>query len=833
MNDLSTIHYNIMTRPFYALLSLLLLAAAARADEAVVTATVRYSLTLDGAEQTSYTQTATGAAPLRVGFDAPRTFFGATTAATRADSVTVLQDTTINIAYDYALDTSCLPFEPAQLMNGSFTSGTKWYYLRPTRQTTYAYLDGTTLPLAKNVLTDPADTKYFFTFTGNPLTGYQIRTYDGGPTLGVTAGGNTSEPDEASMTTMPSTFMLEAGTASGQYRLRYAAYDDRGQSYLNAYASPLGLYSYTWSSGYAGYTGTDENSQFYIHAVSPALMDFACEGQMAIDATIPALGAVNELGDIHVLFDQPIHHVYGHDGEDTPKAITLTNAQGETVRTFAYDDDAYGYAIDAENAYQLNLTQEEPLTAYDKYVLTIPEGLVYAADGTTNAEQKLQYTVKEIFEAQTVVGRVYSSSIGAHSGTAWPLLPYDETLGYYTIKVRMDAADELTLLDYTGQEGESLSLSFDQATGKLLTVGGEEPDSEGDFWVESSVLDGTYSGYYLVNQAGSITFDRTTGHGTAGLKGMDYDTWTPYTMFVEWYTDNRFANDPKIIRLLASDPAQGRVDSLSHITLTFDRALTELRTATPTLLDAYGNAAGGTLTAMLSTEHPEQILIALSETVTRGGYYTLTLPQTLAAREDDNPGVTEKTSITWQVGTPEADTLTWSHAAIDYHVDGWDDPLFDDAGLMKTLTAEYYAVSHRLVLRNYLGVEGKSLTVAFDGEGNIKSLNGTTATDGFIGIYTDYPDYYWADFYIADASYSLDEANGYIILPAYFYADSDDEGSYRYYAITWDPETVTGIGEIHNSKFTIHNCYNLKGQRVTGKLQRGVYIVDGKKVVVR
>ena len=45
---------------------------------------------------------------------------------------------------------------------------------------------------------------------------------------------------------------------------------------------------------------------------------------------------------------------------------------------------------------------------------------------------------------------------------------------------------------------------------------------------------------------------------------------------------------------------------------------------------------------------------------------------------------------------------------------------------------------------------------------------------------------------------------------------------------------ATAIESIHNLQFTIHNgTYNLSGQKVDGKLRKGIYIMNGRKVLVR
>ena len=45
-------------------------------------------------------------------------------------------------------------------------------------------------------------------------------------------------------------------------------------------------------------------------------------------------------------------------------------------------------------------------------------------------------------------------------------------------------------------------------------------------------------------------------------------------------------------------------------------------------------------------------------------------------------------------------------------------------------------------------------------------------------------------------------------------------------------EPVDGIESIHNAQFTTHNCYDLSGRSVK-KAQKGLYIVDGKKLLIK
>ena len=69
---------------------------------------------------------------------------------------------------------------------------------------------------------------------------------------------------------------------------------------------------------------------------------------------------------------------------------------------------------------------------------------------------------------------------------------------------------------------------------------------------------------------------------------------------------------------------------------------------------------------------------------------------------------------------------------------------------------------------------------------------------------------------------------------AYFDADKLSGGLVKGFALSWD-DLVDGIQTIDNGQLTIDNdkvIYNLAGQRIN-KLQRGVNIVNGKKVIIK
>lgn len=68
---------------------------------------------------------------------------------------------------------------------------------------------------------------------------------------------------------------------------------------------------------------------------------------------------------------------------------------------------------------------------------------------------------------------------------------------------------------------------------------------------------------------------------------------------------------------------------------------------------------------------------------------------------------------------------------------------------------------------------------------------------------------------------------------AFDVAKEDDKVlRYSFLVIFTDPETATGINAVQTAK-SANVVYNLAGQRVSGKLQRGVYVKDGKKVILK
>ena len=65
-------------------------------------------------------------------------------------------------------------------------------------------------------------------------------------------------------------------------------------------------------------------------------------------------------------------------------------------------------------------------------------------------------------------------------------------------------------------------------------------------------------------------------------------------------------------------------------------------------------------------------------------------------------------------------------------------------------------------------------------------------------------------------------------------ASSTTEDALKIYSLEWESElTAIGVDKIENGKLKIENYYDLNGRKVNGQLKKGVYIVGGRKRVVK
>ncbi len=808
-----------------------------------ITVTVRYSLCYGGTECASYETTTKGAAPLTVTFDAPQTYLGATCADSTRTSEVANETKTINVVYNYTLNAAELPIVPTTVKDGVFADSTKWYYLEVQKKGKYCYYNGGDMIKAQTLTSQPAESKYFYSFVGNPVSGFQIYTYDGGADkMFYTSSGSEDLYVGAPAATSLKSFDIETGTSTDQYRLHVSNVDD---SYVNLYSGVLTIYTWNW------WAANDEGSQYYINEVSEDMLKLATGGKMEIVSTTPEVGTVNGglPAEISIVFDEPIYRVcgldhegYSYDGEDVVPVV-LKDANGNDALVFNNGDDENGYEINEENPYQLDFYMSRPITEEGTYTLVLPTKLVYTEKGLTNAAANLIFNVKEAFNAVTVTGRVYNTAVGEGSGSAFANLPYDSELGYYEIEVEVKSKDEVVLKGYAGASGYDMDIIFDK-TGAITSIDGE---NSSEVWANTGYAfndyGGTlYSGYYryINNSSCKINFDTEdgVGYGSAAICGYDYGTSGYSYFFVDWYLDNRYATDSSIIHMVSTTPAEGEVEKLESISVSYDREILALRNgegdAQVTLTDADGNAVGGTISATINATDAKVIDFTLSEPITALGVYTFHVPSGFGEREtDDAPGITKAVTVTYQIG---GSAPVWTKDACNYLPA---DAQADDATIAAAvkdakMTVEYYDVTRTLVVHNWMGVEDDDLTIVLNADTTIAKINGYAVSEDYIeGYMSDNCPYYYVAFYQPYCSVSLDENTGSIVLGAYYYTSYTDY-TYGYYYITWDADVVTAIDSVEATKVAGRGIYNLAGQKMNNKnLKAGIYLKDGKKVVIK
>ena len=67
----------------------------------------------------------------------------------------------------------------------------------------------------------------------------------------------------------------------------------------------------------------------------------------------------------------------------------------------------------------------------------------------------------------------------------------------------------------------------------------------------------------------------------------------------------------------------------------------------------------------------------------------------------------------------------------------------------------------------------------------------------------------------------------------FYVEDNRPEAGAKRLTVTFDMDAITGIGQVVSAKATDGRIYNINGQQVQGTLQKGIYIVNGKKVIVK
>ena len=124
-----------------------------------------------------------------------------------------------------------------------------------------------------------------------------------------------------------------------------------------------------------------------------------------------------------------------------------------------------------------------------------------------------------------------------------------------------------------------------------------------------------------------------------------------------------------------------------------------------------------------------------------------------------------------------------------------------------------------------------------DGEGNQLAINERPVGDGIIpvGFYASQSGSFTISLSRGNASLLLiDNENGQVIdLSQGGYTFTTDAGTYDSRFAIEVGTAFTDVTEIENSKLSNSQCYDLQGRSVNGQPQKGIYVKNGKKYVVK
>ena len=113
------------------------------------------------------------------------------------------------------------------------------------------------------------------------------------------------------------------------------------------------------------------------------------------------------------------------------------------------------------------------------------------------------------------------------------------------------------------------------------------------------------------------------------------------------------------------------------------------------------------------------------------------------------------------------------------------------------------------------------------------SMEGTLEPNGFYMDATDGLHFYFG-YNDRNETYNFYRVSANIPRNRCWFYVNDNRGYGAKLNVSFDIDGVTGIGQVMaNTTTTNDKVYNLNGQQVAGKLQKGIYIANGKKVLVK
>ena len=526
------------------------------------------------------------------------------------------------------------------------------------------------------------------------------------------------------------------------------------------------------------FTATEDGT-FNPELTSPITV-LAPTNTFAFESTTPADNAnLLELSTVKVTYaDVPTLATEG-------ASVDVINTETSTAVTTAT------VAYDAEDWNSVVFTLAAAITTPGTYTLTIPDEFIWNSQYNESAEdngvsQGATYTPATTLTF-TVIGPIAPISITpadqseVESFTS-ATITFEEDVTY-------DELIEVTIAQRNGLYYQKATVSVDGAT---VTVSAPEEITEAGTYAISVPAGAFSTTDGRTNEAFTTMFTITEPAGPA-------DTFV-YTSVV---------------------PADGsEVAELSSITVTYPQWVCDYINETPfNVVDAESNVV--TTASLTYNDNWEDVVIVLEEPITAEGTYTITVPAGyIYSNEGYDPSAADKGVSNGAIYNPEF-TLTYTVKAASEPINTFDYKSVDPAN--ESVVKELGDIT--ITFPNWVTNEVNDTPINV-----INSEDGSTVTTATLG----FPLGEGYDKVVLRLTAAVKENGTYTItVPEGYIYDYDDAICNPEFTLTYTVDTVNGISTVTIDSLKGKTIYTIDGRKVSGKLQRGAYIIDGQKKFVK
>ena len=526
------------------------------------------------------------------------------------------------------------------------------------------------------------------------------------------------------------------------------------------------------------FTATEDGT-FNPELTSPITV-LAPTNTFAFESTTPADNAnLLELSTVKVTYaDVPTLATEG-------ASVDVINTETSTAVTTAT------VAYDAEDWNSVVFTLAAAITTPGTYTLTIPDEFIWNSQYNESAEDKgvsqgATYTPATTLTF-TVIGPIAPISITpadqseVESFTS-ATITFEEDVTY-------DELIEVTIAQRNGLYYQKATVSVDGAT---VTVSAPEEITEAGTYAISVPAGAFSTADGRTNEAFTTMFAITEPAGPA-------DTFV-YTSVV---------------------PADGsEVAELSSITVTYPQWVCDYINETPfNVVDAESNVV--TTASLTYNDNWEDVVIVLEEPITAEGTYTITVPAGyIYSNEGYDPSAADKGVSNGAIYNPEF-TLTYTVKAASEPINTFDYKSVDPANESVVKELGDITITFPAWVTNE--VNDTPINV-------INSEDGSTVTTATLG----FPLGEGYDKVVLRLTAAVKENGTYTItVPEGYIYDYDEAICNPEFTLTYTVDTVNGISTVTIDSLEGKTIYTIDGRKVSGKLQRGAYIIDGQKKFVK